>query len=194
MNDHSGDPDVLDVGRRWPRDGARGQRAGIALAALVAGLIGGYLAGHQQAAAHAKPRAAASAVIPAGETAIVDTGNRCAARHGRDLQLGIEIKNQSAQPVTLQQITPVLPLGGLRPVASQPGSCSMLPGYGRGPSRTLAPGTTGWLTVTLAVLVPCPQPIPVQFKVSYAQDGHSVTAAFAGFPDLGQVRYGNCHG
>ena len=38
----------------------------------------------------------------------------------------------------------------------------------------------------------CPQPLPVQFKISYAQAGRLVTAELPGFPDLGQVRYSNC--
>lgn len=191
-DDHPGDADVLDVGGRWPWVTPRWQRAGLALAALAAGLIAGYVAGRLQTATHAKSRGAASAVITAGETALTDTGNRCAARQGHDLQLGIEVKNQSRQPVTVQQITPVLPLGGLRPLSTDPGPCGLLPGYARGAFRSLGPGTTGWLTVTFAVLVRCPQPLPVQFKVSYVQHGHSVTPFFSGFPDLGQVRYGNC--
>jgi hypothetical protein len=192
VNEHPGDADVLDVGGRWPWDGPRGQRAGLAAAALVAGLVAGYLAGHLQAAVPAKPRPAASVIIPAGETALADTGNRCAAQQGHGLQLGIEIENQSRRPVTLEHISPVLPLGGLRPVSSQAGSCGLLPGYGGRPVRSLAPGATGWLTVTFAVLIKCPQPIPVQFKVSYVQHGRSITASFDGFPDLGEVRYGNC--
>lgn len=188
-NEHPSDADVLDVGTRWP---LRAPRAGLAVAALVAGLIVGYLAGHVQAARPGKPRPAASAIIPAGQVALIDTGNRCAAQQGNDLQLGMQVENQSGQPVTLGKIVPVLPLGGLRAVSSQLGSCGLLPGHARGPSRSLAPGSTGWLTVTFAVLIRCPQPIPVQFKVSYAQHGRSVTASFSGFPDLGQVRYGDC--
>ena len=193
MNDNPGAADVLDVGARWPRGGPRGRPAGIAVAALAVGLVAGYLAGHLHPnPAHPNPRPAASAIIPAGQIALVDTGNRCAAQHGRDLQLGMQVKNQSAQPVTIGEITPVLPLGGLRPLSSQLGACGLLPGYAGGPALALAPGGSGWLTATFAVLIRCPQPMPVQFKVSYLQHGRSVTAGFSGFPDLGQVRYGNC--
>lgn len=192
VNENSGDADVIDVGGRWRWDGARIPRAGIAAAALAAGrLVLGYTGGHVQATAHRAPGTAA-AVISAGDTAIVDTGSRCADQQGRDLQLGMEVVNQSAKTVALRQITPVLPLGGLRPVASEPGSCGLLAGPGAGPAQSLAPGATGWLTVTLAVLVKCPQPLPVEFKVSYLQAGRVVTASFAGFNDLGQVRYGHC--
>jgi hypothetical protein len=91
-------------------------------------------------------------------------GGRCAVQLGHTLQLGIEIMNQSDRTVVLRQIKPALPLGA-----------------------------TGWLTVTFDVMVSCPQPLPVQFKVSYLQAGRLATAELDSFPDLGQVRYNNCN-
>jgi hypothetical protein len=41
-------------------------------------------------------------------------------------------------------------------------------------------------------MVACPQPLPVQFKISYVQAGRLATADLPGFPDLGQVQYNNC--
>jgi len=69
-----------------------------------------------------------------------------------------------------------------------------LPELGPGPGQAaaLGPGATGWLTVTFAVMAGCPGPLPVQFKISYAQAGSLVTAELPGFPDLGQVQYNNC--
>ena len=46
--------------------------------------------------------------------------------------------------------------------------------------------------MTFAVTAGCPGPLPVQFKISYAQAGSLVTAELPGFPDLGQVQYHNC--
>jgi hypothetical protein len=43
----------------------------------------------------------------------------------------------------------------------------------------------GW-AVTFDVMAGCPQPLPVQFKISYAQAGRLVTAELPGFPDLAQ--------
>ena len=100
--------------------------------------------------------------------------------------------NQSDRTVVLRQIKPVLPLGGLREIASRWGPCGSLPGPGLSQASSLAPGATGWLTVTFDVMVGCPQPLPVIFKVSFVQASRLVTADLDSFPDLGQVRYSNC--
>jgi hypothetical protein len=131
-------------------------------------------------------------VFPVGDTAITDTGNRCAVQLGHALQLGVEVVNQSDRTVALRQIEPVLPLGGLKAVASRWGTCGALPELSPGQATALGPGATRWLTVTFDVIVSCPQPLPVQFKISYAQAGRLVTAELPGFPDLGQVQYNNC--
>jgi hypothetical protein len=120
------------------------------------------------------------------------TRNLCAIQLGHTLQLGIEIVNQSDQTMALRQVKAVLPLGGLQAAASQWGTCGWLPVSGLAQDEALAPGVTRWLTITFDVMVSCPHPLPVEFKVSYAQGGRLVTAEFDGFPDLGQVRYSNC--
>ncbi|HSR87245.1 MAG TPA: hypothetical protein VLM11_23945 [Streptosporangiaceae bacterium] len=196
----AGDAEVIEVGGhrpRWPRGTARGQAISIALAAFAAGLLLGFADGHLQARSNGGPaRAATSAttVFPVGDTAITMTGNRCAVQLGHALQLGVEVVNQSDGTVALRQIEPVLPLGGLKAVASGWGTCGALIELGPGPGQAtaLGPGATGWLTVTFDVMVVCPQALPVEFKISYAQAGRLVTAEFLGFPDLGQVHYNNC--
>jgi hypothetical protein len=196
--DAAGDADVIEMGGhlpRWPRGSARGSAISIALVALAAGLLLGFIGGRLQASTRGRPPRAAPApttVLPAGDTAIGATGSRCAVQLGHALQLGIEIMNQSDRAVVLRQGRAVLPLGGLREVASQWGTCGSLPEPGLGRAAALAPGTTGWLTVTFDVLVGCPQALPVLFKVSFAQAGRLITADLASFPDLGQVRYNNC--
>ena len=177
---------------RWPWGGARGPVIGIAGAALVAGFVLGFIAGHFQGGTRGRPARAAPA-LP-GIFVVSATGSRCAVQRGHTLQLGIEIMNRSDRTVALRQVTPVLPLGGLREIASQWGTCGSLPeqGPGLGQAASLAPGATGWLTVTFDVMVGCPQPLPVFFKVSFVQATRLVTANLDSFPDLGQVRYNNC--
>jgi len=51
-----------------------------------------------------------------------------------------------------------------------------------------------WLTVTFQVLVACPRALPVQFSVSYQENGRPGTTQLPGFPDLGQVSYTGCAG
>jgi hypothetical protein len=167
----------------------------IAFAALVAGLLLGFIAGHLQARNAAKPARGSTAPAtarPAGATAISFTGSRCAVQRGDALQLGIEIMNQSGRTVVLRRIKPMLPLGGLREISSRWGTCGSLPEPGLRQPASIAPGATGWLTVTFHVLIGCPQPLPVFFKVSFMQAGRLGTADLDSFPDLGGVRYNNC--
>jgi hypothetical protein len=41
-------------------------------------------------------------------------------------------------------------------------------------------------------MVACPQPLPVQFRISYMQAGRLEVTDLNGFADLGQVPYNNC--
>jgi hypothetical protein len=194
----AGAADVVEMGGQPPRlpwGNARGPTIGIAVAALVAGLLLGFIGGHHQLSTSGRPARAALAltgVQPAAGTAISATGSRCAVQLGHTLQLGAEIVNQSVRTVTLRQLKPVLPMGGLQAIASQWGTCGSLPQPVVGPPPSLAPGATGWLTVIFDVTVRCPQPLPVGFRVSYLQAGRLVTAQLDSFPDLGEVRYDTC--
>ncbi len=195
--DAAGNADVIEIGGRplrWPWGGGPGPATSIALAVLVAGLLLGFIGGHLQAGVVGRTTkvTAPATVLPAGDTAIGATGSRCAVQLGRTLQLGIGIMNQSDRTVALRQIKPVLPLRGLQPIGSRWGTCGSLPEPGLAQAALLAPGATGWLTITFEVMVGCPQPLPVAFKVSYMQAGRLATAQFDSFPDLGQVRYNNC--
>ena len=196
--DDAGNADMFVLGGkppRWPWGTVRGPAISIALMALAAGLLLGYVGGYRQATANGtptRPTTSAPPVSPLGNTAIVDTGMRCAVQLGHALQLGVEIVNQSDRTVALRQFEPVLPLGGLKEVASRWGTCGALSGLGLGQPMALGPGATGWLTVTFHVMVSCPQPLPVQFKISYVQAGKLVVGDLAGFSDLGQVQYDNC--
>jgi hypothetical protein len=205
----AGDTDVIEIGGlppRWPWGTARGPVISIVLAALAAGLLLGFAGGRLQAGANGRPARAATPATTGfpvggtaitgtqGTTAITGTGKLCAVQLGHALQLGAEVVNQSERTVALRQIEPVLPLGGLKAVASRWGTCGALPELGPGPHQAtaLGPGAIGWLTVTFDVMVGCPQALPVQFKISYVQAGRLVTAELPGFPDLGQVQYNNC--
>jgi len=195
-------PDLIEMGghrpRWWPFGDARGPAISIAFAALVAGLLLGFIGGHLQAGTRGRPARAATThatVRPVGDFVVSATGSRCAVQRGRTLQLGIEIMNRSDRTVVLRQIKSVLPLGGLREIATQWGTCGSLPlpGPGLGRSNSLAPGATGWLTVTFDVLIGCPQALPVYFRVSFVQASRLVTADLDSFPDLSQVQYSNCN-
>ena len=170
--------------------------------ALAIGLIAGYLGGHQQARTTAAPRPVPTTTprpsppttapaFPNWMPALTATGNRCALQRGKTLTLGVEVANQSPRPIDVGRFRAVLPLGGLRATAASVGTCGAL--YTGAPfSPALAAGATEWLTITFDVLVRCPQPLPVQFAVSYTGAGKPATAQFDEFPDLGEVAYGGC--
>jgi hypothetical protein len=210
-----GGDDVLEHGSRWPPSlpwrppvtwRPRRVTAILAAAALLAGLAGGYAAGRYAAGRYASPHSApprrpsAAALTPftAAGFPVAETGAKCSAQVGSDLQLGEQVTNTSAASLTLRQVTAVLPLGGLRVTAQAWGPCGELPEPGFTPSGVairpgrLPAGTSVWFTVTFRVLVKCPQPLPVQFTVEFEQDGRLATAHLPGFPDLGQVPYGRC--
>jgi hypothetical protein len=182
----------------------------LAAVALLAGLVAGYAAGISRTggepAASSRPAAAAPAtsspVVTTVSPALVQDVNACSAQVGRNLQLGVQVTNQSGEPVTLGGIKAVLPLRGLKPIAQQWAPCGALPATpvlpGNGllgqPSTgsQLIPGASAWFTVTFQVLMTCPVPLPVQFTIDYEIAGHAATVSLPGFPDLGQVSYTGC--
>ena len=113
-------------------------------------------------------------------------------QNGHELQLGVQVTNQSTTAITLQRAKAVLPLPGLKQVTWQWATCGAIPTGLAQDDDELLPGQSTWLSATLKVQVRCPAPIPVQFSVSYLAQGKSGTASLPGFPDLGQVAYTGC--
>jgi hypothetical protein len=157
------------------------------------------------------PGAYASSLSIAGLSGLAQTGEACSVQRGRDLQLGVELINLSGTAITLGPVRSILPLGGLRPISQQWEPCGAISSSWQateggtfvfinastgeteaGSSTVLPPYGTAWLSVTFRVLVACPVPLPVQFSVSYQENGRRGTAQLPGFPDLGQVTYTGC--
>jgi hypothetical protein len=111
---------------------------------------------------------------------------------GRELQLGVQVTNQSPVSITLQTAKAVLPLGGLKQVTWQWATCGAIPTGLAQEYDVLLPGQSTWLSATFQVELRCPGPFPVQFTVGYRAQGHSQTASLPGFPDLSQVPYSGC--
>jgi len=215
MGDESHVDDLLELGGRTPRllrlpgkwrsrlPGWRPSRgaAVFAAAALVVGLAAGYAAGNRPArggAALPAPSASASAPPPAssfsfaGSPALTQDTGACSAQTAQGLQLGVQVSNQSAQPLTLRTPRAVLPMGGLKEVDWQWSPCGALPnGLGRA-DQILLPGQSTWMTVTFKVRLRCPAADPVQFSVGYLMRGKSFAVSLPGFPDLTGVPYSGC--
>ncbi len=147
-----------------------------------------------------------------GLSGLAQAVGACSVQRGPDLQVGVEVINLSGTAVTLGQARPILPLGGLRLVSQQWAPCGAWPPAEGGTigligasaaevearsaagAVVLPPYGTAWLSVTFRVLVACPRPLPVQFSVSYQENGRTDTVRMPGFPDLGQVTYTGCQG
>jgi len=219
----------------------------LGIGGLILGLAAGYALGYRhpgQASARPPKATAASAVpsfaagfaaqvypppAPGGPayssnpgitdlTGLAQTGGRCSVQHGRELQVGVEVINLSAAPVTLGSVRPILPSSGLRLASQQWAPCGALsPSWQAadgglivlvksstgvvevgsstpGGAAVLPSNGTAWLSATFQVLVACPSTLPVQFTVTYQQDGRTHTAQLTGFPDLQQVPYTGCKG
>lgn len=213
MGDEPHDDDLVELGSRplrlpgkWSSrlPGWRPSRgaAVFAAAALVVGLAAGYATGDRHArgsAALPVPSASASANLApatsfsfAGSPALTQDTGRCSAQTAQGLQLGVQVSNQSTQPLTLRTLRVVLPIGGLKEIGWRWAVCGALPnGLGQA-DQILMPGQSTWMTVTFKVQDHCPAPYPVQFSVGYLVQGRSVSVSLPGFPDLGQVPYSGC--
>jgi hypothetical protein len=168
----------------------------LGLAGLLAGLAAGYAVGawhtRKPAPASSAPSFNPQVVVPVFVGApLTQPGPACSIQNGHDLQLGVEVSNDSEAPLTILRIAPLLPLGGMKAIALTWGPCGELPGE---PSedQTLTSGNSLWFTVTFQVLVACPGPLPVQFAIGYSQKGERAASTVPGFPDLSQVHYSGC--
>jgi hypothetical protein len=213
--DETAGDDVLELGagrpdaRRWPAPSwwpPKVSRFAAILAAvtLVVGLGLGYAAGARHGGGGTTGGSAAGVAggsaqpVSVGGPTLAQSGNRCSAQHGTTLQLGVQVSNESGTPLTLGEVRVVLPMGGLRMTAVTWGPCGELPTGSEDPpqsdatDRYLPPGASGWLTVTVSVMVACPGPLPIQFMVGYEQHGKLSTVQLPGFADLGSVPYPGC--
>jgi hypothetical protein len=193
---------------RWPGWPPSRGAAILAVAALVVGVAAGYAAGDRHtrsAAALPKPTArvtASPSSSPASASgaafsfadlpALTQSTGACSVQTGRELQLGVQVANQSTAAIMLETAKAVLPLGGLKQVTWQWATCGAIPARLDQDYDVLLPGQSTWLSATFTVQLRCPAPVPVQFSVGYQVQGKPVTASLPGFPDLSQVPYSGC--
>jgi hypothetical protein len=200
-----GADDVLDYRPTPVIDLLKQRRAvvGVLVVTLAAGLGLGFLTG-RHAAGSATP--ATKTVVhevtapPPSPTSgpydqLIGTGARCSVQRGRQLQLGLEVRNELNAPITLANVRVPYTTGDqLRPVSSARGACGQLPDSDSGiEGYRLAVAATVWLSVTVDVLTDCPTPLHLTFLLSYTQAGQRATATVDGFPDLAGVPYTGCH-
>jgi hypothetical protein len=175
----------------------------LGVVALAAGLAAGYMAGDRARGGTALPASpAASSASPAaspagtfsftGAPALTQDTDACSVQRGQDLVLGVQLTNQSTQPLMLTTTKAVLPMGGLSQVTWQWATCGAVDAPPAQAAEILMPGESAWMAVTFTVKEECPGPFPVEFSVGYVVRGKPATASLPGFPDLSQVPYSGC--
>lgn len=169
-----------------------------ALGALAVGLAAGYAAGDNAGGDRALTPPVETTSAPAttnplaGSPALTQDTGACSLQRGQDLVLGVQLTNQSAQPVTLTTTKAVLPLGGLKQVTWQWATCGAIAAPPAEADAVLMPGESTWMAVTFQVKMSCPGPAPVEFSVGYLVGGKPGSASLPGFGDLSQVPYSGC--
>jgi hypothetical protein len=202
LTEPSSGPVLPSAGRTgWPAPStAQAWAIGLVVAALLVGGFVGYQLGVGQQAAPALTVTvtAAPSAAPAPTRApdrllvLQATNNRCSAQVGRTLQLGVEVRNTSDQPLILTAVRPVsLATGALTTTLSTRGPCGQLPA-GDVNGFELDADETVWLRGTFDVRVPCPTYAPVAFDVTFTQSAQSTTIQIGAFNDLGGVPYSGC--
>lgn len=221
MADESRDEDIVEQGGRPLRlpgwlpsrlPGGRPSRGAglLAVAALAVGLAAGYTLGDRHGrgapaagasasaapavggSSAASPAVSAPFALTASPTLTQDTGACSQQAAGQRLDLGVQVTNQSAAPITLEAVKAVLPLGGLAQTGWHWGPCGAIPPTPGQSLAILMPGESTWLTVAFRVSLHCPAAAPVQFSIAYRAQGKPATASLPGFSDLGQVPYSGC--
>ena len=183
---------VIDMGQQ-PIDSRRRLpwrlfAAAAAVVVVVAGVVG-YVIGDQHGAAMtmARPLVSPTRVVEPLSTVSV-TGRQCAVEVGHQLQVGIEITNDTRQTVSLKAIDVDAPLPGFNVRAKQFGTCGVV-GGNTGP-QPLAPGNSTWISATFDNHLSCQGPsssnistASIIFTVHY-DDGLTATGGFSNLPDI----------
>ncbi|HTW19943.1 MAG TPA: hypothetical protein VME70_07010 [Mycobacteriales bacterium] len=170
------------------------------VALLVVGGAVGYVVGtgagsgghHARSSQVAQPGARGGATILGGPP-LAQTGATCSVQHGHRLQVGIQVNNVSNLVFDIVGVRIRLMVPGLRVLRTAAGSCGERTLPFEPYSNAVAPGGSSiWLTATLRVLVRCPAPDPVQFRIRYRQNGQTHSQLLPGFVDLAHVPYSGC--
>lgn len=192
--DGAADADVIGgrTPRRWTV--SPGWLAGFLAVVLAAGIGVGYLIDRPGRHRAAAPTVTVTAAPSAPAFILDPINNLCygipAPPH--QLMLGVEVANNTKSPVVLDSLVGAFPLGQLRQVDTQVGQCDDN-STERVNGHVVDPGAAVWLSLTVEVLIACPAPLPVVFKLNYhGSDGSPGSQEVPGFPDLGGIPYRGC--
>jgi hypothetical protein len=120
----------------------------------------------------------------------VDGSAGCGTLDGNVFSVAFAVLNTGGQDAVVDDVHPVLPLGGLRPLgglADRPPSGAGCPTAVLRLGDTLADDSGGWIALRFLATVPCLTPLPIEVQLVYDSDGATVTSLLNPFPDLGSV-------
>lgn len=110
----------------------------------------------------------------------------------RSLSVSFTLVNIGTRDVTVIDVAPVLPIGGLRPLGpNQAGGTCEHPEK-QAPGGLLTPGATQLITMRFQLPSRCPQPYPVQARVKLRVNEMVGTTTVAVYNDLGAVDFDTC--
>lgn len=187
------DLEELSHGAAEPARVPLGGWIGLALASVLAGVAFMVLNGPPPVEPGPRPglEAPGLAARPPG---VLSIGAVCPpVTDGPDvLAVSFELQNLSGSPLTLLDVQPVPPAGGLSPtgVVTAGGSCRV-PGVDR-PGGLLRPEEIQLITLRFDLPAECPQPYPVQVRVGLRAEQMVGTTTAPVRRDLGEVRFDTC--
>ena len=162
--------------------------AGVVLLFLAVVLVVGVIRGRPEPT----PRPSGSASAPSSSAATTGpplqlTGVRCAALDGTALTVGFEVVNNGSAPLSVSELEPSFPLGGLTPDPEGAPDGATCPSTPVKIPYFVGPGARVVLAFVATPTDPrCLGPLPVDVKVDYDVDGGgSYADTLHAFPDLG---------
>jgi hypothetical protein len=191
------DEDLVETGPppdrarpRWPR-----RRLALVGAVVVLAAVGVVIHVGDRADHAGTPRARSSAPPPSGSLATeatlqLDGTSACGTLADGVLSVAFAVLDTGTGGLVLEDVRPVLPLGGLRPVGGLGDHPPTAPGCPEVVLRrgdTVPAGSGGWIALAFRPTTACLSPLPIDVDVVYRSAGRVVTTRLAPFPDLGAV-------
>ena len=118
-----------------------------------------------------------------------------ATDHHSTLTIGLVLHNDTQVTERLEELTPALPLGGLKDkgVRLRSGTCASPFGTpAKAAGQVLPSDTTVLVTLHLGLPKTCPTGLPVGLDVTVSIDGNVRAERVAVLPDLGQLTFTTC--
>jgi hypothetical protein len=110
----------------------------------------------------------------------------------RTLALSFTLVNESSIAITLIDVEPVLPIGGLQPRRPNTAGGTCEHPDTQAPGGLLAPGATQLITLRFGLPEQCPQPFPVQARINLRAQQMVGMTTVAVYRDLGAIDFDSC--